>query len=354
MIKVKFSTAGDDHIPYFRITPGSKGLVDNCQFVIEHKDEPQEYDWWVVVEGLDAPQSAIVPKGNTIFVAMENHLMKNYERSFTNQFGHVVTCHETMRHPHKILTQQGHFCHLDWFRQAPGEDLEAFRKKFVTYDQYAAMKEIPKSKLISVVTSHKVNTEGQILRNKFINAMKEHFGDRLDAYSNRPGVFGPDTKVTPNKWDGLAPYKYYLAIENSSVPQYWTSDIGDAYIAGAYPIYYGHPSVNEYFSPGAMTTIDIADIPGSIATIEKIISENYFEKRQKEIWEARELVLHKYTIFHMLAGVINSLPQGGKPELVTINPEMRLRARIVRAVNKIPIVNKVFNKTYNFYKSLTK
>lgn len=352
MIKVKFSTGGDSEIPYLRITPGSKGIIGDYQFLIG--DDVKEVDWWVVVEGLDKKEQVLCPKENTIFVAMENHFMKNYERRFTNQFAHVVTCHETMRHPHKILTHQGHFSHIGWHRRKEGESLEGFRKRFTTYDQLAGITDIPKPKLLSVVTSHKVNTPGQKLRNRFINEMKKHFGDRMDAFSNRPNVFGPDTKITPDKWDGLAPYKYYLAIENSSVPHYWTSDIGDAYLAGAYPIYYGHPSVTEYFSPDAMTMIDISDIPGSIAIIEKVIADNLFEKRQKEIWEARKLVIEKYTIFHMIAGVIDGLPKGGKPQLITISPETHLRARVVKMVNQIPFLNRIFSKTYSAYKKIRK
>lgn len=353
MIRVKFSTQGKkDGIPYIRLTPGSKGVIDNCQFFIN--DDTKNVDWWVVVEGLDKAEEALCPKENTIFVAMENDLMKDYEQSFLNQFAHVITCHRTMKHQHKILTQQAHFSHIGWSRREQDEELESFQKRFTTYDQLRTTKDIPKTKLLSVVTSHKVNTVGQILRNKFINEIKKHFGDKMDAFSSRPNVFGPDTKMVQDKWDGLAPYKYYLAIENSSVPHYWTSDIGDAYLAGAYPIYYGHPTVSEYFSPNSYTMINIADIPESIATIEKVISENYFEKRQKEIWEARKLVLDKYNMFQMLADVINSLPQGTTPRPMALKGETHIKERIVKALNDMPIAKTMFNKLYHYYKTLRK
>jgi hypothetical protein len=354
MIKVKFSSQGPE-IPYLRITKGSRGIVDNCQFFVN--DNTKEVDWWVVIESLPKTEQAVCPKENTLFIAMENDLMKNYEQKFLNQFAHVVTCHRTMKHPHKIFTQQAHFSHIGWRTGQvlwPGgsvPDPKNYKKFFTTYDQLRDITSIPKDKLISVVASYKVNTDGQILRNKFIKEMKKHFGDKMDAFSNAPNVFGSDTKMVEDKWDGLAPYKYYLAIENSSVPHYWTSDLGDAYLAGAYPIYYGHPNVSEYFSPDAYTMIDIADIPGSIAIIEKVIAENYFEKRQKEIWEARKLVLDKYNMFQMIADVINSLPQGKNPELITLRPETHLKARIIAVVNKIPVIKTVFNKLYRYYKT---
>jgi len=341
MIRVKLSTKAQG-MPLIRFTPGSKAVWGNCQFFYMD-DEVKEVDWWIVMEGLAKTEQVACPPENTILIAQENEFMKNYNQKFVNQFAKVVTCHKTMKHPHKILTQQVHPSPFLWARTGRG------------YDELKAITEIPKTKLMSVVASHKVRTEGQILRNRFINKMKEHFGNKLDCWSNRPGTFGPDTLIEKDsKWNNIAPYKYYLSIENSSVPHYWTSNLGDAYLAGAYPFYYGHPSVYEYFSKDALTMIDIADIPSSIATIEKVIADNYFEKRQKEIWKARDLVLEKYQIFPMLTDLIQSLPSSKTPKLITLCPEAQpaLIPSLAKTLKRFSVVHTLAKKAYRQYRTL--
>ena len=130
----------------------------------------------------------------------------------------------------------------------------------------------------------------------------------------------------------------------------------DAFLAGAYPFYFGDPSIFEYFPQNSLTLIDINDIPGAIRTIEKAISENYFEKYQKEIWEARRLALDKYNLFQVIADTIDTLPSGSEKTTVTINPErdnaMELKNRLVKEIKKVPLVRSVAKTAYRTYRTL--
>jgi hypothetical protein len=189
--------------------------------------------------------------------------------------------------------------------------------------------------------------------------LKEHFGDRLDIYSNklednRLNVFGESAKSTPYKWDAVAPYKYVLSIENSYAPHWWTNHLFDAFLAGAYPIFYGHPSVFDYFPKDSLTLIDINDVPASIATIEKVISLNYYEKNLKAVWEARRLVLEKYYLFAMLADTIGKLPSSNKPKLITLKPGEKpwLKRKIVETLHGKGILYTAPRKIYRTYRKL--
>jgi hypothetical protein len=352
MIKIKFSTPVQE-IPIIRQTPGSRGVMGNCQFFV---NEPvKQADWWVVGEGLAKNERVICPPENTILITQETDLTKEYDQKFVNQFNWVITSNRKIKHPHVILTHQGYGSYLFMSRPEPGQRMEDYQNQFRTYDELESMTEIPKTKLLSVVASEKTRTEGAKLRRDFIVKMKEHFKDKLDIFSNKPGVFSPDTRFNKFKWDSVAPYKYHLAIENSVVPHYWTDKILDAYLAGAYPIYYGHPNVTEYFSPDSMTIIDIKDIPGSIATIENVITGNYYEKHIKDIWDARKLVLEKYNIFQLIADEVKSLPQGRKPKRLYFHTEktlsFKIKQSLIEKVNKIPVLRDVSKKIYRKYKA---
>jgi len=353
MTTVKVTIPGK-MIPFIYLTPGAKGIWGDCKFFINEAVE--KADWWVVVDGLENPETLICPAENTILITNENEYMKMYDPKFLRQFYRIVTCHQTLSHPRKLLMQQGHHSHLFWSRMQPGETLEQFRQNFKTYDELKAMKpaDIQKTKLLSVVTSHKTTTAGQSLRHNFILEMKKHFGDRLDVFSNTPEAFGPGTKVNRLKWNSIAPYKYYLALENSLVPHYWTTNMPDAHLAGAYPFYFGHPTIENYYSSSMFTPIDIKDIPGSIAIIEKSIKDQTYEKHLKDIWEARNLWLDRYSLFPTIAKLIKDLPAGQRSRRIVIAPEQKifLKNRIFAQLEKYPLLFKGARQLYRVYKRI--
>ena len=340
MINVKITTAAPNW-PIIEQSPNSAGIWNNCKFFVNQS--VKRVDWWVVFDNMAKKERVICPPENTIFVGAETEYIKKYDQKFLNQFGTVVTCQRNMEHPHKIYTQQAHLWHIiGQFGKA--KDGVFVRGKFLpAYDELKSMKTIPKTKLMSVVAANKTYTEGQRLRREFINKMKEHFGDRLDVY-------GTGINPVMDKWDGIAPYKYYLAIENSSVPHYWTTVLADAYLAGAYPLYYGDPNIHDYFSKDALTVIDIHDIEGSVKTIEKIISENHFEKHLADIWEARRLVMDTYNIFPLIADLVNRLPASNDYKPTTLKPQPKpwLKWKITGILRKHKKLYRVVRKIKHF------
>lgn len=352
MIKVKVSTTSP-LIPHAKMTPGSTGVIGEYRFLI---DEPAgDADWWVVVHALPAAEKTLCPKENTILITQETESVKTFRRSFTKQFHWIVTCQKNLKHPRKIYYHQGHQSYLFLHRRRPDESAAAYRDSFPSYDRLRAMTpaDLPKSKQIAAVVSHKLRTEGAQARYDFLMKLKEHFGDRLDIYSNRPGVFGPETKVAGLKWDALSPYRYVVSIENSFVPHWWTNHLFDAFIAGAYPFYYGHPSVFEYFPKDALTPIDIHDAGGSIAAIEAALAGNFAETRRGAVWEARRLALDKYNLLQVIADVISRLPAGSKKRLVAIKPErnrtLELKQALIRKIQQ-PLLRRAAKTVYHAYR----
>ncbi|MRR15575.1 MAG: hypothetical protein EG826_03845 [Deltaproteobacteria bacterium] len=311
MITVKIS-----HSPWplIRQTPGQKGVWGECRFFFSGMDIDR-YDYWFVLEGPGKKkETSVCPKENVVFIAHEPPTLKTYKSEFLHQFAAVITSDSHIDHPRPILQQSG----LPWHigrRQRNHVNIE-FSKD---YDELKAMTLIPKTKLLSVVSSSKAMTEGHSKRLEFAKRLKAHFGDKID-------LFGRGLNEIEDKWDALADYRYHVAIENSEVNHYWTEKLSDAFLAGCHPIYHGCPNITDYFPPGALTMISIHEPERAIAAIEACIGQNRFESSQPLIWEAREKVLDVYNMFPLIADYIakdreRSPGENRPPVKVTIRKE---------------------------------
>ncbi len=252
MIKVKLSTSP---WPIVRQTPGQRGIWKDCEFFCN--TDIKQCDYWFVIEGTyKKRETTRCPQKNIIFIAGEPPTLKTYKSEFLRQFAAVISSDAHMDHPRVLLTQSG----LPWHvgrRQRNHVNIE-FTKD---YDELAAMTDIPKTKLISIVSSAKTMSDGHQKRLAFARKLKGHFGDKID-------LFGRGLDEIEDKWDALADYRYTVAIENSEVPHYWTEKISDAFLAGCHPIYHGCPNITDYFPEGALTAINIGNPDSAIAAIE--------------------------------------------------------------------------------------
>ncbi|MGS0764080.1 glycosyltransferase family 10 domain-containing protein [Syntrophomonas curvata] len=291
MIRVKLST-DFPYEPLIRQTPGRRGIWGNCQFFID--SGISDCDYWVVYNGVLQHETAFCPPQNTILITGEPPSITDYPPAYANQFARVVTCHAHMPHPRLILSQTG----LCWHVGRVLIDVDS-RRSIINrdYDDFKDSYALPKSKLMSVITSSKDFTEGHQKRLNFVRRLKAYFGEDID-------VFGRGIREVEDKWDAVSPYKYHIALENSVYPYYWTEKLADAYLAGAYPIYHGCPNVDDYFPAGSNTRIDIDDAEGSIRVIEDCIRERRYEASLDGIIQARNLVLDRYNLFALIAGLV--------------------------------------------------
>jgi len=308
MIKVKLIN------PYHEVslekqTPNSKGVWGNYQFF--ENSNIKKYDYCVICEKVNKNEKITCPKNNIIFITGEPSSIKKYNHNFLKQFGVVVSPQKEIRHLNKIYKQI-----LPWSigtRRKKGQAL----KVVMDYDKIKNTK-ITKQKLLSIIVSAKKMTVGHKKRLEFVNKLKRHFGEKID-------IFGAKINFLPLKWDGISPYKYHIAIENSSHKDYWTEKLADAFLGEAYPIYYGCPNIYDYFSKNSLTTIDINKPEEAIKIIENTIDNNQYEKSKKYILESKNLILDKYNLFPMICHIIeNNIKKQDlniREEIIEIKPE---------------------------------
>lgn len=310
--------------------PQSKGIWKNCKFHIN--SNIQEADFWVVYEGLSKKEKIKCNRNNTILITGEPPSVKQYQKSFINQFGHIITCHTNLEHENVINTQQA----LSWRVgiQYNDKNRKNNTKHFKSYDILKKIKNVPKNKNVSVIISNKQITKGHKQRYKFANKLKEYFKDQIDIY-------GAGMKPIPDKWDAIAPYKYHIAIENSVYDDYWTEKLSDSFLGLSYPIYHGCPNIYKYFSQKSLSRIDINQ-KNIIEDIEKIIDSNTYEKNINELVKAKQLILDKYNLFPLLHDICNKININ--------NPDQNKEKIILKPENKTnsDVIKKYIRKIYEF------
>ena len=74
-----------------------------------------------------------------------------------------------------------------------------------------------------------------------------HMTNSVNGMENEAVQKSLGFKSIEDKWAGLAPYKYSLAIENAVTPDYWSEKIADCFLTWTLPIYYGCLNLEDYF-----------------------------------------------------------------------------------------------------------
>ncbi len=316
MKKIKLSTAGGGS-PFIKQAPGMRPVWGNCEFYINQ--DIKECDLWVVYGGLGKIETTRTSA--TLLITNEPPSVKTYNKAFTDQFDAVLTCHH-LNHPHVIHSQQA----LPWWvghkMKADGSDDTTYEK---TYDELMALPTPTKTKLLSIIVSNKRFTKGHRERYDFAEFLKKELGDQID-------IFGID-KPLEDKWDAIAPYKYHIVIENAALDDYWTEKLADAFLGESYPIYYGAPNIENYFSPHTLSTIDITKPQEALGIIKKVIANDAYERSVSALAEAKQLILNTYQLFPMLAAYANSLPANSTKLPIALAPESE--SSIVKDIKRV-------------------
>ena len=291
-VKLSMTMAG---WPLVRQTPGSRGIWNDCHFFVN--EEIEECDYWVVYDDMLHPEKTRCCPQNTLLIMGEPPSVKTYPPQYLAQFATLLTVQSQVKHPDIIRTHLG----LPWLvggrylKESNSWEPQTSRN----YDDLKAMSEVKKDKLLSVICSDKTFTPGHARRLEFVRRLKQHFGSDMDVYGRGIHDFR-------DKWEAIAPYQYHVALENSSVPNYWTEKLTDTFLADAYPLYHGCPNIEDYFSPSAFSNLDIADLDGSVRQIEAAIQQKKYEQSKQARQEARMLILDQYNLFALLEGIISS------------------------------------------------
>lgn len=146
-----------------------------------------------------------------------------------------------------------------------------------------------KSKLISIIASAKRITHGHMLRHEIIQKFKD-----IDVYGR---IYNPiDYKLI-----ALKDYAFSLTIENTKKDYYFTEKLIDCFVTGTVPIYWGCPSIGNFFNTDGMIIFDdINDLTEIIKNLsfdkykkmKAAIQENF--EKAKEYLIAEDYIYKKY------------------------------------------------------------
>lgn len=305
-MRVKVSTAFPQW-PLKLQSPWGLCEWDGVKFFID--DDVSEADAWIVFENVPNALTVQCPPERVILLTFEPPAIKSYPSGYLRQFSRVVTCHQ-MDHPGVIRWQQCLPWHYGRNLAARGED------RFVeTYD--TLLKDDPfafKDRLASIVCSAKKSRDCHRRRHRFVSILESAGIDGLD-------FFGRGRSVEAScKRDAIRPYRYHVVLENSCQRDYWSEKLADAYLGGAFPIYWGCPNLENYFPEGSFARIDMDRPEESVDSIRRILSSSLYEDSIPLLHQARDLVLNRYNFFPAMASLVRSIP-GGPPAVVTVRPE---------------------------------
>lgn len=156
-----------------------------------------------------------------------------------------------------------------------------------------------KKRPLSWIVGNVKDLPGHIKRWNFLQALQNVPTMDID-------LFGKAVRFIEYKNEGLLPYRYALAVENTCATDYWTEKIADCWLAWSVPIYYGCPNLEDFFPADAFIRIDIEDPEKAVAQLREVIAHDDWQKRLPAIAEARELVLNRYQLFPYLSELIRT------------------------------------------------
>jgi hypothetical protein len=264
-----------------RQTPGQKGVWDGVEFTLD----PIECDFLVMFNNrMRTDTLAKCPKNNIWAIMQEP-----YERGFTDW---MVEKHESFA---KVLT---HHLPSNSKKYIPSQPAIPWHVN-KTFDQLISVSKPEKTKNLSGIVGDAMDLPGHIKRWSFLNFIQQDGELDIDLY-------GKAIHYIEDKWNGLAPYRYSLTIENNSGPDCWTEKLADCFLAWSVPIYYGCTNIENYFPEESFIRIDINQPGHSLEKIKRIICEDNWDKRIPALEEARKLVLYRYQLFPYLSKLVQS------------------------------------------------
>lgn len=153
-----------------------------------------------------------------------------------------------------------------------------YNDTWIKYNQYTN-----KSKLISMILSNKCMVEGHRFR--------------YDIYKNLPAgvdVFGRHINTIDDKTTGLNDYYFSIAMENCKEDYYYSEKLLDCFKTKTLPIYWGCPSIGNFFDIDGIITFDTKDELYSI--LNTLTVDDYYS-RLKAIENNYKLVSDINTFF---------------------------------------------------------
>lgn len=306
--------------PYTCQSPANDGVFGSTRFLFGPGAEPA--DWLVVLNEIPEGANLTFPRDRAIFLSGEPPSIRKFNARYLAQFGTAISVDPDLPHPHRIAAPPL----IPWHVGMRAFEPETWGDAMT----FAQLEPAPaKLKLCSCIASAQRGTPGHRARFDFVHRLRDQLGDRID-------FFGAGHDQIADKNEGLAGYRYHIAIENSAVPHYWTEKLVDPFLRNCFPIYYGAPNIADYFDPASMAVIDVGRPEEAIKKITEVLDSDIDLRSAPAVSEAKRKVMWEYNLLaridHMLDAAERQNGSSGQPQPIRpeldFSPWLRAHARI--------------------------
>ncbi len=157
----------------------------------------------------------------------------------------------------------------------------------------------------SWITSGISRTANHRQRLDFLQALQTS-GIIVDFYGRDLPNWVQSSGELSNKWYGMAPYYYNLAIENYSGNNWYVSEkLWDALLGWCLPIYYGGSAADKLLPPGSFLRLPSLDEKGINYIREMTKTPDAWYEAKDAIAEARQIILHELNLLNWLSNFVN-------------------------------------------------
>lgn len=138
----------------------------------------------------------------------------------------------------------------------------------------------------------------------FIQSLQES-SNKFDLYGRGLPKCIRNSGELNNKWYGMSPYYYNLAIENYAGNDWYVSEkLWDSLLAWCLPIYYGGAAADKLLPPGSFLRLPSLDAKGIAYIQEVTASLDAWYAAKEAIAEARKIILHKLNLLNWLSNFV--------------------------------------------------
>ena len=111
-----------------------------------------------------------------------------------------------------------------------------------------------------------------------------------------------------NKWYGMAPYYYNLAIENYADNDWYVSEkLWDSLLSWCLPIYYGGSAADKLLPPRSFLRLPSMDEKGLQYIREMTATPDAWYEAKDAIAEARQIILHKLNLMNWMSEYVQKV-----------------------------------------------
>jgi len=147
-----------------------------------------------------------------------------------------------------------------------------------------------KTKNISIISSDKKQTYGHKLRHEII----KNFSNKIDLYGN--GYNPIDKKIY-----GLKDYRFSLVVENIKRDYYFTEKLIDCFVTGTIPIYWGCPSIGNFFDIRGILVFDtLKDLSNIINNIDEKTYEDMLKYAHINFEKSKNYILPDIDVYNKI------------------------------------------------------